>query len=129
MIRRPPRSTRTDTLFPYSTLLRSQLACHAHGVETDEGGRGGNRCGDIDLAGEDDRIFLAKHVADDSAEAGGNDSHGYCDERSFSEAHRLLGPRSREQAKTERVEPEDQPVAGSGAMGDRKSTRERGGQY
>src|SRR3546814_21069459 len=24
MIRRPPRSTRTDTLFPYSTLLRSQ---------------------------------------------------------------------------------------------------------
>src|SRR3546814_3086048 len=26
MIRRPPRSTRTDTLFPYSTLFRSQLA-------------------------------------------------------------------------------------------------------
>src|SRR3546814_18164041 len=25
MIRRPPRSTRTDTLFPYSTLFRSQL--------------------------------------------------------------------------------------------------------
>src|SRR3546814_14290261 len=24
MIRRPPRSTRTDTLFPYSTLFRSQ---------------------------------------------------------------------------------------------------------
>src|SRR3546814_5544966 len=24
MIRRPPRSTRTDTLFPYTTLLRSQ---------------------------------------------------------------------------------------------------------
>src|SRR3546814_7873979 len=28
MIRRPPRSTRTDTLFPYSTLFRSTLdAC------------------------------------------------------------------------------------------------------
>src|SRR3546814_17642761 len=24
MIRRPPRSTRTDTLFPYTTLFRSQ---------------------------------------------------------------------------------------------------------
>src|SRR3546814_5011872 len=26
MIRRPPRSTRTDTLFPYTTLFRSTLA-------------------------------------------------------------------------------------------------------
>src|SRR3546814_16619293 len=26
MIRRPPRSTRTDTLFPYTTLFRSQGA-------------------------------------------------------------------------------------------------------
>src|SRR3546814_8994983 len=25
MIRRPPRSTRTDTLFPYTTLFRSRL--------------------------------------------------------------------------------------------------------
>src|SRR3546814_15275936 len=38
MIRRPPRSTRTDTLFPYTTLLRSaqvtdllNLALKAHG--------------------------------------------------------------------------------------------------
>src|SRR3546814_5191930 len=29
MIRRPPRSTRTDTLFPYTTLFRS-LPRHAH---------------------------------------------------------------------------------------------------
>src|SRR3546814_14730949 len=32
MIRRPPRSTRTDTLFPYTTLFRSRLPstsqCH-----------------------------------------------------------------------------------------------------
>src|SRR3546814_6739226 len=27
MIRRPPRSTRTDTLFPYTTLFRSRT-CH-----------------------------------------------------------------------------------------------------
>src|SRR3546814_4668316 len=28
MIRRPPRSTRTDTLFPYTTLFRSCRAPH-----------------------------------------------------------------------------------------------------
>src|SRR3546814_21118181 len=27
MIRRPPRSTRTDTLFPYTTLFRSLVLC------------------------------------------------------------------------------------------------------
>src|SRR3546814_5545642 len=30
MIRRPPRSTRTDTLFPYTTLFRSQRHLHPH---------------------------------------------------------------------------------------------------
>src|SRR3546814_10446428 len=30
MIRRPPRSTRTDTLFPYTTLFRSQWRAHGH---------------------------------------------------------------------------------------------------
>src|SRR3546814_14356234 len=33
MIRRPPRSTRTDTLFPYTTLFRSQLKI-ASGIDT-----------------------------------------------------------------------------------------------
>src|SRR3546814_10250651 len=28
MIRRPPRSTRTDTLFPYTTLFRSRRVLH-----------------------------------------------------------------------------------------------------
>src|SRR3546814_8173717 len=31
MIRRPPRSTRTDTLFPYTTLFRSGLLPHPDG--------------------------------------------------------------------------------------------------
>src|SRR3546814_5809576 len=31
MIRRPPRSTRTDTLFPYTTLFRSARALPAAG--------------------------------------------------------------------------------------------------
>src|SRR3546814_15965529 len=30
MRRRPPRATRTDTLFPYTTLFRSVLAYHDH---------------------------------------------------------------------------------------------------
>src|SRR3546814_13050174 len=33
MIRRPPRSTRTDTLFPYTTLFRSDLALYAAKAE------------------------------------------------------------------------------------------------
>src|SRR3546814_16450193 len=32
MIRRPPRSTRTDTLFPYTTLFRSYGACYSGGA-------------------------------------------------------------------------------------------------
>src|SRR3546814_19971785 len=32
MIRRPPRSTRTDTLFPYTTLFRSALMIKRGGI-------------------------------------------------------------------------------------------------
>src|SRR3546814_10538977 len=58
MIRRPPRSTRTDTLFPYTTLFRSAswaklygvpLMCNEFGVYRDGG------------AAETDR---AKYLAD-----------------------------------------------------------------
>src|SRR3546814_10328840 len=35
MIRRPPRSTRTDTLFPYTTLFRSPLP-HPGGASYDQ---------------------------------------------------------------------------------------------
>src|SRR3546814_5137095 len=41
MIRRPPRSTRTDTLFPYTTLFRSEWYL----------GFAGNRLGQQGLAG------------------------------------------------------------------------------
>src|SRR3546814_8759057 len=37
MIRRPPRSTRTDTLFPYTTLFRSQADCRCHRAHADAG--------------------------------------------------------------------------------------------
>src|SRR3546814_11635642 len=40
MIRRPPRSTRTDTLFPYTTLFRSELVQHGvHGSPHSRGCR------------------------------------------------------------------------------------------
>src|SRR3546814_3706935 len=38
MIRRPPRSTRTDTLFPYTTLFRSDDGA-GHGEGAELGGR------------------------------------------------------------------------------------------
>src|SRR3546814_14469380 len=43
MIRRPPRSTRTDTLFPYTTLFRSDLDRRRSGdrqVDAAASGRG-----------------------------------------------------------------------------------------
>src|SRR3546814_8917232 len=44
MIRRPPRATRTDTLFPYTTLFRSPATVTSgrrkHGIARDAAGRG-----------------------------------------------------------------------------------------
>src|SRR3546814_16611913 len=53
MIRRPPRSTRTDTLFPYTTLFRSVIAGirdrsdprSAAGVRKTDQGIRATRCG------------------------------------------------------------------------------------
>src|SRR3546814_7985280 len=39
MIRRPPRSTRTDTLFPYTTLFRSEYCARAPGLPAKDGDR------------------------------------------------------------------------------------------
>src|SRR3546814_5496577 len=41
MIRRPPRSTRTDTLFPYTTLFRSPVRCASSSACTPGGGLSG----------------------------------------------------------------------------------------
>src|SRR3546814_4139121 len=43
MIRRPPRSTRTDTLFPYTTLFRSALRASLQDALSGPGERGGAR--------------------------------------------------------------------------------------
>src|SRR3546814_8880158 len=51
MIRRPPRSTRTDTLFPYTTLFRSPVVSAV-------GPKGREALGQLDLLGD-----LAHRVA------------------------------------------------------------------
>src|SRR3546814_18859125 len=45
MKRRPPRSTRTDTLFPYTTLVRSTVNLRNVANEYKCGGRGRKFCG------------------------------------------------------------------------------------
>src|SRR3546814_1108979 len=55
MIRRPPRSTRTDTLFPHTTLFRSQIGNGGFGRDQQPCNRGGIlKRGAHDLGGIDD---------------------------------------------------------------------------
>src|SRR3546814_5672587 len=71
MIRRPPRSTRTDTLFPYTTLFRSVGAGQVADLEPVAGRlQIGPQYRDILLVQLDDRL-IADHVhigADDLRE-------------------------------------------------------------
>src|SRR3546814_1585521 len=56
MIRRPPRSTRTDTLFPYTTLFRSA----AHRREPATAARGGVSIGTYEW--QSDGGWMAKFM-------------------------------------------------------------------
>src|SRR3546814_8888165 len=48
MIRRPPRSTRTDTLFPYTTLFRSDgVEQRRHGLARGDAGAAGAGLDDV----------------------------------------------------------------------------------
>src|SRR3546814_14830464 len=76
MIRRPPRSTRTDTLFPYTTLFRSWRRwrrCRAILARRGTVARG--RCGDAEIrvvvAGVDAAVFLARRGSGVAEVAGG----------------------------------------------------------
>src|SRR3546814_10269190 len=68
MIRRPPRSTRTDTLFPYTTLFRSLLVERAGGAQVDDVATDafarqlvGDRLAEAEQhAGRNDRHILAR---------------------------------------------------------------------
>src|SRR3546814_9422166 len=80
MIRRPPRSTRTDTLFPYTTLFRSLALDLVRG----NGGLDDTVCIDlavrvaggagelvrIDFVGIDDAVAVGIHLADEVGAVG-----------------------------------------------------------
>src|SRR3546814_15621037 len=58
MIRRPPRSTRTDTLFPYTTLFRSRRAgqsAFGHQISRSDAGWAVGRC-QAGLGGESTHV-------------------------------------------------------------------------
>src|SRR3546814_5478712 len=55
MIRRPPRSTRTDTPFPYTTLFRSEADRGAEGAEADQ--EAGRDDGELQHFGDEDCVF------------------------------------------------------------------------
>src|SRR3546814_11919978 len=59
MIRRPPRSTRTDTLFPYTTLFRSADRRVGDQAQTTRGGELDQRS---DHAGERERLDSAARI-------------------------------------------------------------------
>src|SRR3546814_2337233 len=69
MIRRPPRSTRTDTLFPYTTLFRSgadELACRDDRERADDFGNAEHIVLKLALRAQDERAGaagLAREVA------------------------------------------------------------------
>src|SRR3546814_4493035 len=73
MIRRPPRSTRTDTLFPYTTLFRSRVVTinrpEVVALIEEAAGRltGGNKTEAVALA--------MRRLLDESARAGRSEEH------------------------------------------------------
>src|SRR3546814_10510716 len=76
MIPRPPRSTRTDTLFPYTTLFRSLVCLRIADEEHHE-------------AHENNGMMRRQHDADQKQHMDGNHYPGHC------RAHRQC-PRSEE---------------------------------
>src|SRR3546814_2993634 len=76
MIRRPPRSTRTDTLFPYTTLFRS-LQERLSQSAGKSGGLGEENIMDLGIAGRTALVLggskgIGRQIALDFADAGAN---------------------------------------------------------
>src|SRR3546814_10987721 len=61
MIRRPPRSTRTDTLFPYTTLFRSDLVLPRNETERTIAEAMSQVLGVPDIGVHDDFFALGGH--------------------------------------------------------------------
>src|SRR3546814_3161821 len=103
MIRRPPRSTRTDTLFPYTTLFRS---AEIHVVAIDEDGRRAIAAARDDLFGVGTQPGFRGIAGCRLGERGAVESFG-------------IGDRGQNRRVVEILLPVE--IAGEGA--DRKSTR------
>src|SRR3546814_13766161 len=119
MIRRPPRSTRTDTLFPYTTLFRSldprggdvllaellqhEGARHAADVSETEVAEDGGRQDDV-AGGVPEHVPLAGHGRIDQQDAGDR-----LDEAAIDEVA-AAGPRHPVEPGVEQQKaPEDEP--------------------
>src|SRR3546814_7620730 len=71
MIRRQPRSTRTDTLFPYTTLFRSLAGHEDHARRADPGEVVGvvpGARGDVHMAQSQRRRLVAQRIDDTRVE-------------------------------------------------------------
>src|SRR3546814_15869978 len=78
MIRRPPRSTRTDTLFPYTTLFRSLTEPHEG-----EHRKGGAGLDQLEVAGNRPQPRRNEAAADDT-----DDGQHQRDDKRASAGHR-----------------------------------------
>src|SRR3546814_872074 len=65
MIRRPPRSTRTDTLFPYTTLFRSAVALQRCAEDTEPGAA---QAAAGSPTGDPSRSIAGDHAADSAGD-------------------------------------------------------------
>src|SRR3546814_599546 len=74
MIRRPPRSTRTDTLFPYTTLFRSRDV--RHDVEGEDGHAAERAAGEHVEDAEDAAGLLGEDLREDLRVDAGNRNVG-----------------------------------------------------
>src|SRR3546814_5491269 len=111
MIRRPPRSTRTDTLFPYTTLFRSPIAVVDVEHAVDHAHLGG-----VDMAADDSVDALAPGLGHHRLLELADELHGVL--------HRVLQVgRQRPVAEDELAAQEVEPGVHLDHGEDRKSTR------
>src|SRR3546814_18977357 len=74
MIRRPPRSTRTDTLFPYTTLFRSQGHAEAEGEAAEDGAGPAEARRQVEGAPDVDGAAQHQSLGGDDRDGGGEHS-------------------------------------------------------
>src|SRR3546814_15154043 len=127
MIRRPPRSTRTDTLFPYTTLFRSHISLNQifdlSASNDDDYGRsmprrmtiagqieqliesleGAATCDDcitdrLNLSVRSQANSVTRDLGDDTRLARGHTTYGLCGQTQQAIPHRIMYTRQRRPA-------------------------------